>query len=266
MQRALESRLASDWMGGRTAGMGAYPPINVFQRGDGFVAVIELPGIDKNDIEIEAKENTIRISGRKSINYDQAASVHRRERLSGVFDRTLSMPIPIDPDAIKAEYAMACSALYLARGERKAADHQDWQLTFESRPMDTQQELQVQQKREVESKQEATIPARVFVPATDIFETDEALTVILEMPGVDKNKVDVKVENDVLKIEGWIDFSRYEGLQPVYTEYNIGNYARSFQLSSKIDQDRISAELRDGVMTLVLPKSEKAKPRKIAVT
>lgn len=132
--------------------------------------------------------------------------------------------------------------------------------------MDTQQELQVQQKREVESKQEATIPARVFVPATDIFETDEALTVSLEMPGVDKDKVDVRVENDVLKIEGWIDFSRYEGLQPVYTEYNIGNFARSFQLSSKIDQDRISAELRDGVMTLVLPKSERAKPRKIAVS
>jgi HSP20 family protein len=132
--------------------------------------------------------------------------------------------------------------------------------------MDTQQELQVQQKREVESKQEATIPARVFVPATDIFETDEALTVILEMPGIDKDKVDVKVENDVLTIQGWIDFSRYEGLQPVYTEYNIGNYARSFRLSSKIDQDRISAELRDGVMTLVLPKSESAKPRKIAVS
>jgi HSP20 family protein len=132
--------------------------------------------------------------------------------------------------------------------------------------MDTQQELQVQQKREVESKQEATIPARVFVPATDIFETDEALTVSLEMPGVDKDKVDVKVENDVLKIEGWIDFSRYEGLQPIYTEYNIGNFARSFQLSSKIDQDRISAELRDGVMTLVLPKSERAKTRKISVS
>ena len=132
--------------------------------------------------------------------------------------------------------------------------------------MDTQQELQVQQKREVESKQEATIPARMFVPATDIFETEEALTVILEMPGVDKDKVDVKVENDVLTIEGWIDFSRYEGLQPIYTEYNIGNYARSFQLSSKIDQDRISAELRDGVMTLVLPKSERAKTRKISVS
>ena len=106
----------------------------------------------------------------------------------------------------------------------------------------------------------------MFLPVADIFETDQSLTVILEMPGVNKDSVDVKVENDVLKIEGWIDFSRYEGLQPVYTEYNIGNYARSFQLSSKIDQDQISAELRDGVMTLVLPKSEKAKPRKISVS
>jgi len=132
--------------------------------------------------------------------------------------------------------------------------------------MDMQQELQVQQKREVEKKPESTIPARVFVPVADIFETDQSLTVILEMPGVNKDSVDIKVENDVLTIEGWIDFGRYEGLQPLYTEYNIGNYARSFQLSSKIDQDRISAELKDGVMTLVLPKSEKAKPRKISVS
>jgi len=99
--------------------------------------------------------------------------------------------------------------------------------------MDTQQSLQVQQKREVESKQEATIPARVFVPATDIFETDEALTVILEMPGVDKDKVDVKVENDVLTIEGWIDFSRYEGLQPVYTEYKSATMPEAFNCPAR---------------------------------
>jgi len=132
--------------------------------------------------------------------------------------------------------------------------------------MATQQELQVQQKREVEKKQESTIPARVFVPAADIFETEQALTVILEMPGVSKDSVDVNVETDVLTIEGRVDFSNYDGLQPLYTEYNVGNYARSFQLSSKIEQDRISAELKDGVMMLVLPKAEKAKPRKINVS
>lgn len=132
--------------------------------------------------------------------------------------------------------------------------------------MASQQELQVQQKREVEKKQESTIPSRAFLPITDIFESDQALTVILEMPGVDKENVDVSVENDILTIEGRIDYSKYEGLQPVYTEYNIGHYVRTFQISSKIEQGEISAELKDGVMTLVLPKAEKAKPRKIKVS
>jgi len=127
------------------------------------------------------------------------------------------------------------------------------------------QELQVQRKREVESKQESTIPSRAFVPVTDIFETDQALTLKLEMPGVAKDRVEVRVENDVLTIEGHIDFGVYENLRPLYTEYNVGNYARTFQLSSKIEQDGISAALKDGVMTLVLPKVERAKPRKIPV-
>jgi HSP20 family molecular chaperone IbpA len=132
--------------------------------------------------------------------------------------------------------------------------------------MAQEQELQVQQKREVQQKQESTIPSRQYMPVTDIFETDQALTLMLEMPGVRKESVDVQVENDVLTISGRIDFSKYEGLQPVYTEYNVGDYARSFQISSKLDQAKIKAQLKDGVMTLVLPKAEKAKPRKISVS
>jgi HSP20 family protein len=119
MQRALDSRFANDWMGSRTAGRGSYPPINVFQRGDDLVAVIELPGMDKADIAIETKENTIRISGRKTIRYDQAASVHRRERASGVFDRTLSVPIQIEPDGIRAEYRDGMLAVFIPRAERE---------------------------------------------------------------------------------------------------------------------------------------------------
>ena len=114
MQRALDSRLASDWMGGRTTAMGSYPPINVFQRGDDFVAIIELPGLD---LEIEAKENTTRISGKKTIKYEQGASVHRRERVSGVFDRTISVPIEIDPDGITAQYRDGVLALLIPRAE-----------------------------------------------------------------------------------------------------------------------------------------------------
>lgn len=132
--------------------------------------------------------------------------------------------------------------------------------------MASQQELQVQEKREVEKKQEATIPARTFLPTTDIFETDQALTVVLEMPGVDKENVDVSAEDGVLRIEGRLDFSKYEGLQPLYTEYNIGHYSRSFRLSSVVDQNKISAEMSDGVLTLVLQKAEVAKPRRITVS
>ena len=128
------------------------------------------------------------------------------------------------------------------------------------------QELQVQGKREVERKQESTIPARLFMPTADIFEDDNALTVILEMPGVDKGQVDINVEAGLLNIDGRLDFSKYEGMQPVYTEYNIGHYRRSFSLPSKIDQNRIGAEMKDGVLTITIPKAEEAKPRKISVS
>ncbi len=127
------------------------------------------------------------------------------------------------------------------------------------------QELQVQEKREVDRQQEATVPARAFLPPTDIFESDDVLTIVMEMPGVDREDVDVNVENGVLRVEGRLDFSKYEGMQPVYTEYNIGHYRRSFSLSSKVDQDRISAQMQDGVLTLLLPKAEEAKPRRISV-
>jgi HSP20 family protein len=128
------------------------------------------------------------------------------------------------------------------------------------------QELQVQQKREVEKKTEGTTPGRAFVPVTDIFETPEALTVVLEMPGVDRNSIEANVEDDIVTIEGRIDFSKYEGMQPVYTEYNVGHYARSFQISNKVDQSKISAQMKDGVVTIVLPIAEQAKPRKIQVS
>jgi HSP20 family protein len=127
------------------------------------------------------------------------------------------------------------------------------------------QELQVQEKREVEKKQEATVPARTFLPPTDIFESADALTIVMEMPGVDKKNLDVNVEDGVLQVEGRLDFSKYEGMQPVYTEYNVGHYRRSFSLSGKVNQEGIKAQMQDGVLTLLLPKAEEAKPRRIAV-
>jgi HSP20 family protein len=117
LQRALEARLDSNWLDGSTAGTGAFPPINVFQQGDNLLAVLEVPGVDKSDLQIQAKGNAIRISGKKAISYSEGVSVHRRERSAGRFDRTLTVPMQIDADAIKAEYRDGVLALLIPRAE-----------------------------------------------------------------------------------------------------------------------------------------------------
>ena len=117
LQRDLDSRLASGWLDDGTAGMGAYPPINVFQQGHDFVAVIELPGVAKSDLELQAKESTIRISGKKGIDYGDKVSVHRRERVAGTFDRTITLPVRIDPERIRAEVRDGILALFIPRAE-----------------------------------------------------------------------------------------------------------------------------------------------------
>jgi len=116
-QRALEASLESDWLRGGTTGTGAFPPINVFQQGDNLVAVLEMPGVHKSDLEIQAKGNTIRISGKKAISYPEDVSLHRRERRWGSFDRSLTVPMQIKSDAVKAEYRDGILALFIPRAE-----------------------------------------------------------------------------------------------------------------------------------------------------
>ena len=117
-QRALENRLSSDWLGSTTASMGTYPPVNIFQQGDDLVAIVELPGVNKEELNVQAKEDMIRIAGQKAVNYPEDVSLHRRERLSGVFDRTIVVPMQIDPAGIKAEYNDGLLALFIPRAEQ----------------------------------------------------------------------------------------------------------------------------------------------------
>ena len=117
LQRELDARRASDWLDETTAGVGAFPPINIFQQGHDFWAVIELPGVARDSIALEAKENAIRVSGKKEVNFGDKVSVHRRERVAGTFDRTIALPVQFDPDGIKAEYRDGVLALFMPRAE-----------------------------------------------------------------------------------------------------------------------------------------------------
>jgi HSP20 family protein len=125
--------------------------------------------------------------------------------------------------------------------------------------------LEVQEKKELVAKGEKTVPARYYMPNTDIRETEDALLVVMEVPGVDRKDIDIKVEEDTLSVEARIDTSNYEGMEPLYTEYNVGHFARSFALSHMIDQQQIGATLNDGVLTLTLKKVQQAKPRRIEI-
>ena len=132
--------------------------------------------------------------------------------------------------------------------------------------MATAQDLAVRDKKELVTKDEKTVPGRYYIPSADIYETDEALSVVMEMPGVERKDLDVALENNVLRIDGRIDFTKYEDMEPVYTEYNVGHYTRSFTLSNnKVNQDTIRAQLNDGVLTLTLPKAAEAQPRRISI-
>lgn len=126
-------------------------------------------------------------------------------------------------------------------------------------------ELQMKEKQEVASPGEHTMPGLVFTPAVDIFETDREIMLLADMPGVARDDVTIDLRDGILTLTG--DVKPWEGPDEsdVLVEFEIGRYYRQFSLSKVIDQDKIEANLQDGVLRLVLPKAEKAMPKKIAV-
>lgn len=117
VQRAMDNAMSSDWLGMRTSGRGAYPPVNVFRKGDDFVLVLELAGVKKEDLDIEVKGDTVRVKGKKTLDAQENMSVHRRERAEGQFDRTLTLPAKIEAAQARAEYRDGILAVHLPRAE-----------------------------------------------------------------------------------------------------------------------------------------------------
>ena len=117
VQSAMEGVMGKDWFGTRTAGSGAYPPVNVFNDGEDFIVVAELPGVKKEDLDIQVRGDTLRIQGKKTVAYEDNASVHRRERSAGEFDRTLTLPTQLDAAKVSAEYRDGVLTIRLPRAE-----------------------------------------------------------------------------------------------------------------------------------------------------
>jgi HSP20 family protein len=121
VQRAMDSVMGNDWFGSRTAGSGASPLVNVFNDGEDFVLVAELPGVKKEDLDVQVRGDTVRIQGKKAVENADNASVHRRERTAGQFDRTLTLPAQLDAAKVSAEYRDGVLTLRLPRAESERA-------------------------------------------------------------------------------------------------------------------------------------------------
>ena len=129
-------------------------------------------------------------------------------------------------------------------------------------------ELQVQdaEKQEVEETGAERIRDRkAFVPRVDIYETDDQIVLVADVPGVDQDSVEITLEKSLLTVNGYVELEAPEGYDIAYAEYDVGDFERSFRLSNQIDQEKIEAAVKDGVLRLVLPKIGPAKTRKIAV-
>jgi len=125
--------------------------------------------------------------------------------------------------------------------------------------------LQAKEKAEVTTPAEQTRPGLVFMPAVDIFETEKEIMLLADMPGVKADNLNIDLNENVLTIDGDVDAPEGADEADVLREFRTGKYQRQFTLSQVIDQAKIDAELKDGVLRLKLPKVEAATPRKIAV-
>ncbi|MDJ0783251.1 MAG: Hsp20/alpha crystallin family protein [Desulfosarcinaceae bacterium] len=126
-------------------------------------------------------------------------------------------------------------------------------------------DLQVKEKQEVTTPAEQTTPGLVFTPSVDIFETETELVLLADMPGVKAADLNIDLRDNTLTLNGGIETFEIPGEEAVLMEYDVGKYYRQFTLSEVIDQEKIDAQLKDGVLRLTLPKVEKATPRTIMV-
>ena len=132
--------------------------------------------------------------------------------------------------------------------------------------MTDSKDIQVKEKREVSSPAEQTTPGFVFTPEVDILETEDAITLLADMPGVSSKDLDIDLRENTLTLSGLVQPFEAADEEDVIVEYEIGKYYRQFTISEVIDQSKIEALLNDGVLRLTLPKAEKARPRKIPIT
>jgi HSP20 family molecular chaperone IbpA len=131
--------------------------------------------------------------------------------------------------------------------------------------MTDNQSMEVQDQEIVNEETERTRDCQCYIPRADIYEVDEIINVVMDMPGIDPNAIDITLEKNVLNVKGFAHIPDRDKYTMVSAEYEPGDYERSFRISDTIDREKIDANYKDGVLRLTLPRAEIAKTKKIEV-
>jgi HSP20 family protein len=235
----------------------SYPPLNIWGDSDTVYAEAELPGMQLDHLEIYVtEENQLTIQGeRRKLELDQGVW-YGQERGFGQFSRTIMLPVKVDADKVEARFEHGVLFVTLPRSEAGKPRR----ISVNDRV--NSPAIKKEQRTELDKPE--VMLGLCFTPRVDIMGTEEESLLLVDLPGVKPEDVDVHFDNGELIIDGRCA-PRHQGANYLLSEYGVGDFYRAFTISEQIDWQKISTELKNGVLTVHLPKAETVKPRKITV-
>lgn len=242
--------------GYRRALASSYPPLNIWGDNDKFYAEAELPGMQLDHLEIYVtEENQLTIQGERRQRELDKGVWYGQERGFGQFSRTIRLPVKVDADKVEARFEHG--VLFVTLPKNEAAKPRRISVN------DMVNSPAIKKEQQTELEPEVMLGV-CYTPRVDIMETEEGSLLVADLPGVKPEDVDVRFDNGELIIDGRCA-PRHEGANYLLSEYGVGDFYRAFSISEHIDSQKISSELKNGVLTVHLPKAETVKPRKITV-
>ena len=235
----------------------SYPPVNIWGDSDKVYAEAELPGMQLDHLEIYVTEgNQLTIQGERRQRELDNGGWCGQERGFGQFSRTIMLPVKVDADKVEARFDHGVLCVTLPKNE--AAKPRRISVN------DMVNSPAIKKELRAELVKPEVTPGVCYTPRVDIMETEAESLLLADLPGVKPEDVDVRFDNGELIIDGRCA-PRHEGANYLLFEYGIGDFYRSFSISEHINWQKISAELKNGVLTVHLPNAETVKPKKITV-
>jgi HSP20 family protein len=254
----LHQRLRPISRAGCGLATGNYPQINVWKKHDMAIVTALVPGLRPGELKIDIVDGTVTIAGsRTGEQVVEPGIFQKRERIAGAMERTINFPFAIDISRVHASFACGILILQLPRQQQECNCGGDSELKDDSKIIIGQLGRLVEEikQRGLDKIEPHRRHDRIHkrVPRADIYEGANAFRLLVDVPGV-YDDISISIEDDVMSIDAHIRDNDFRECELVFTEYNLVDYKRDFKLLNTIDQENIVASLRDGLLTVTLPK------------